>query len=63
MEGKNKTNIINKNTNKYGKDNKDKSNNNNLYMLNFMENAPNAVKNPFILTDNKGIFFEFFKKK
>ena len=27
-----------------------------IYMLNFMENAPNAIKEPFIFTDNEGIF-------
>ena len=64
MEERNKSTIANKNTNKNkNNDNKDRNNNDNLYMLNFMENAPNAIKEPFIFTDNEGIFFEYFKKK
>ena len=33
-----------------------------LYMLNLRNNVANELQEPFIYTDNKGIFFQFFKK-
>jgi len=33
-----------------------------IYMLNLRNNVANAIQQPFIYTDNKGIFFNFFKK-
>ena len=41
----------------------DKNDKINLYMLNFRDVTSNAVKEPFTITDKKGIFFDFFKKK
>ena len=33
-----------------------------LYMLNLRNNVANELQEPFIYTDNKGVFFQFFKK-
>ena len=52
-----------------GKKNKNENLNSNesddeigVYMLNLRTNVANAIQQPFIYTDNKGIFFNFFKK-
>lgn len=58
INSKSKINSININ-NRKEKENK----NINLYMLNFRETTSNCIKEPFTITDTKGTFFEFFKKK
>ena len=45
------------------KNKKDKKNKEiELYMINWGNNLANATKQPFIYTDKKGIFYDFFKK-
>ena len=63
IEEKESKSISKNNINYIDKNGNDNKNNINLYMLNFRESAPNSVKEPFTITDTKGIFFEFFKKK
>ena len=68
IEAKEKINNEKKNIASFGKfkkgneDNKEKEITN-LYMLNLRDKTANAVVEPFTLTDNKGVFFEFFKKQ
>lgn len=53
IEGKKRENINKEN---------ESENNNGIYMLNWRNTVANAIKEPFNYVDNKGIFFEFFKK-
>ena len=68
-EKKEKEKGIDKNNNNpilgiFSNNNEDEKNDKlNLYMLNFRDVTSNAVKEPFTITDKKGIFFHFFKKK
>ena len=61
-ENKNKTlkNIV---KNKKNEDDSNNSINLKLYKLNLRDESSNALVKPFIITDKKGIFFKFFKKK
>ena len=55
--------IIEGKTNKNKKEEKKEINNENeLYMINWRNCVANAIREPFVYKDNKGIFFDFFKK-
>ena len=71
-ENEKKIENINKNNNifsniykniNYNNNEDDKNDKINLFMLNFRDVTSNAIKEPFIFNDKKGIFFKFFKKK
>ena len=53
IEGKNKKNKKNEKKEKLE---------NELYMINWRNCVANAIQEPFIYKDTKGIFFDFFKK-